>query len=401
MKRRRYSATIDYSYASQNQAVEEAGFNGDGGSSIGSEPTVKTKKRFVWPDELHRDFVAAIFDVGLKHASPKAILEQMTNTRELTTDHIKSHLQKYRLHRDRAREEFISTYGQPQYNPTNSEPFGAGGADGLAGSLKQLGAAIKGAVPLPPPQPVLPTRVLPLDSHDPVRAQMGLIRECLQMQSGFQNVLRQALLTQQQLQTQLQAHLQAIGLDPPSAGGQAGGAAQGDGPGKLPVSTMSDAIAAGASGLVAMAQGSGPSKGEGAASSSATATATGANADGAGPDHAHAAQGQGQAHADGKGEQQPAAKRTAEEQMQEEMREHMDLHRQLVLRRNAQVSMYEDMPPHSSSSNAAAAAGAQAGMEPQPQPPLELVEHVDLAAFKWNEDDDHLFSFLMDHPGSS
>jgi hypothetical protein len=54
MKRRRYSATIDYSYASQNQAVEEAGFNGDGGSSIGSEPTVKTKKRFVWPDELHR-----------------------------------------------------------------------------------------------------------------------------------------------------------------------------------------------------------------------------------------------------------------------------------------------------------------------------------------------------------
>jgi SHAQKYF class myb-like DNA-binding protein len=381
--------------------------------------------------------VAAIFDVGLKHASPKAILEQMTNTRELTTDHIKSHLQKYRLHRDRAREEFISTYGQPQYNPTNSEPFGAGGADGLAGSLKQLGAAIKGAVPLPPPQPVLPTRVLPLDSHDPVRAQMGLIRECLQMQSGFQNVLRQALLTQQQLQTQLQAHLQAIGLDPPSAGGQAGGAAQGDGPGKPPVSTMSDAIAAGASGLVAMAQGSGPSKGEGAASSSATATATGANADGAGPDHAHAAQAQGQAHADGKGEQQPAAKRTAEEQMQvsqsfsgwrqalavppegsairrnswiacacvlcavqEEMREHMDLHRQLVLRRNAQVSMYEDMPPHSSS-NAAAAAGAQAGMEPQPQPPLELVEHVDLAAFKWNEDDDHLFSFLMDHPGSS
>lgn len=29
-------------------------------------------KRFTWPDELHRDFVAAIFDVGLKHSSPSS-----------------------------------------------------------------------------------------------------------------------------------------------------------------------------------------------------------------------------------------------------------------------------------------------------------------------------------------
>lgn len=34
--------------------------------------------------QTHRDFVAAIFDVGLKCASPKTILEMMTNTKDLT-----------------------------------------------------------------------------------------------------------------------------------------------------------------------------------------------------------------------------------------------------------------------------------------------------------------------------
>ena len=45
--------------------------------------------------------MAAIFDVGLKCASPKTILEMMANTKDLTPDHIKSHLQKYRLHANR------------------------------------------------------------------------------------------------------------------------------------------------------------------------------------------------------------------------------------------------------------------------------------------------------------
>ena len=67
-------------------------------------------KRFAWPDELHRDFVSAVFDVGLKHSSPSAILEQMTPHEQVSSERIKSHLQKYRLHRQKSKKEFMSSY---------------------------------------------------------------------------------------------------------------------------------------------------------------------------------------------------------------------------------------------------------------------------------------------------
>jgi SHAQKYF class myb-like DNA-binding protein len=67
-------------------------------------------KRFTWPEDLHRDFVSAIFDVGLKHSSPSTILEHMPKHDHITTERIKSHLQKYRMHRIKSKQEFISSY---------------------------------------------------------------------------------------------------------------------------------------------------------------------------------------------------------------------------------------------------------------------------------------------------
>ncbi|EED95238.1 predicted protein [Thalassiosira pseudonana CCMP1335] len=67
-------------------------------------------KRFTWPDELHRDFVSAIFDVGLKHSSPSAILEYMAANPDLTSERVKSHLQKYRLNRQKSKKEFMMSY---------------------------------------------------------------------------------------------------------------------------------------------------------------------------------------------------------------------------------------------------------------------------------------------------
>jgi SHAQKYF class myb-like DNA-binding protein len=54
--------------------------------------------------------VAAIFDVGLKHSSPSSILECMAPNDKLNSERIKSHLQKYRLHRAKSKEAFMTSY---------------------------------------------------------------------------------------------------------------------------------------------------------------------------------------------------------------------------------------------------------------------------------------------------
>ncbi|GKY92650.1 hypothetical protein MPSEU_000235100 [Mayamaea pseudoterrestris] len=67
-------------------------------------------KRFTWPENLHRDFCSAIFDVGLKHASPTQVMEFMPKHTDITSERIKSHLQKYRLHRSKNKQEFMSSF---------------------------------------------------------------------------------------------------------------------------------------------------------------------------------------------------------------------------------------------------------------------------------------------------
>jgi SHAQKYF class myb-like DNA-binding protein len=75
-----------------------------------AEPTTP-KKRFAWTDELHRIFMASIFDVGLRQAKPKIILQNMGESPEgLTTEHIKSHLQKYRFNSKRTKELFLKQF---------------------------------------------------------------------------------------------------------------------------------------------------------------------------------------------------------------------------------------------------------------------------------------------------
>lgn len=73
----------------------------DGGNS---------EKRFKWPPELHIAFVECLFELGMKAASPKVLLELMPETPGLTGEHIKSHLQKYRLMKDRSKKEFVEHF---------------------------------------------------------------------------------------------------------------------------------------------------------------------------------------------------------------------------------------------------------------------------------------------------
>ena len=84
--------------------------SGSGRRKEGGDKDKRWSKRFSWTDEIHRDFVAAVFDVGLKHSSPSAIMEQMPRHEHITSERVKSHLQKYRLHRQKSKEKFMGNY---------------------------------------------------------------------------------------------------------------------------------------------------------------------------------------------------------------------------------------------------------------------------------------------------
>lgn len=57
-----------------------------------------------WESEI----IVAIFEVGLQHASPKALMSLLYGNPSLTTEHIKSHLQKFRKHY--AKEQILAYF---------------------------------------------------------------------------------------------------------------------------------------------------------------------------------------------------------------------------------------------------------------------------------------------------
>jgi SHAQKYF class myb-like DNA-binding protein len=63
-----------------------------------------------FPQELEAAFAATIFELGLKYSSPKTIIPLLPNESAVNKEHIKSHLQKYRIHHQRSREEFMVYY---------------------------------------------------------------------------------------------------------------------------------------------------------------------------------------------------------------------------------------------------------------------------------------------------
>jgi SHAQKYF class myb-like DNA-binding protein len=87
-------------------------------SSAGQMNNVKVRRRFLWTEDLHRIFIMSIFEHGLKTATPTILYDRMlsflSNVPELdpplTSDHIKSHLQKYRINSRVGLELFLREY---------------------------------------------------------------------------------------------------------------------------------------------------------------------------------------------------------------------------------------------------------------------------------------------------
>jgi len=66
---------------------------------------------YQWTRKIHRDFVGAIFQVGIMHASPAIILENMSmRHKALTSERVKSHLQKFRNSKSKSTKDFMKEY---------------------------------------------------------------------------------------------------------------------------------------------------------------------------------------------------------------------------------------------------------------------------------------------------
>eukprot|EP01041_Mallomonas_annulata_P004025 gene4025-8015_t len=64
----------------------------------------------VFPKDMERDFIIAIFELGLKNSSPKLLMRLMPELESMTLNNIKSHLQKCRVNKERSKEEFLQVY---------------------------------------------------------------------------------------------------------------------------------------------------------------------------------------------------------------------------------------------------------------------------------------------------
>jgi SHAQKYF class myb-like DNA-binding protein len=68
-------------------------------------------KQSEWDGDMHKMFVAAMFEIGLRNASPAVILENMVQKHEnITSERVKSKLQKYRNNKEKSKQEFVEEY---------------------------------------------------------------------------------------------------------------------------------------------------------------------------------------------------------------------------------------------------------------------------------------------------
>lgn len=74
--------------------------------------TAKEDGNDPWGPKIHRSLVEAVFATGIRHASPSVLLNLMVNATDsqLTSERVKSRLQKYRNQADKSKADFMAEY---------------------------------------------------------------------------------------------------------------------------------------------------------------------------------------------------------------------------------------------------------------------------------------------------
>ena len=164
------------------------------------DPNGNRSKRFTWPDGMHRDFVSAIFDVGLKQASPTAILHAMPKTETISSESIKSYLEQYRVHRSKGKAQFMTCHAAslkcetegvnrvPAIGETQS-PIASGDLAKLENPL----ALVTTSPSMQQDEPDSGALVLPILSEEEKRSPIGVSLGCL---LGLFSSIRSQLMEQ-------------------------------------------------------------------------------------------------------------------------------------------------------------------------------------------------------------
>jgi len=141
----------------------------------------QNKKRFVWSPDRHQQFLAAVNTLGIENAAPKTILRLM-KVDGLTTEHVKSHLQKYRisLRKDKGEDNI-------KLSPTSSPNTPNMTTQQHANVPSTAGHHNKEVV-----------------SQETLQQQIQIQKMTMQLQVQVQVQLQQQLLLQQQIQKQIE-----------------------------------------------------------------------------------------------------------------------------------------------------------------------------------------------------
>ena len=116
-KRRRGATGSDENgYNYDIAQIEDHNKNG-GNCQDGNDNNTISDGGGVWNEEQHKNFVSSIFEIGLKNASPAIVLENMTQKNVetmITSERVKSKLQKYRSNKnkEKSKQEFMTNYDQ-------------------------------------------------------------------------------------------------------------------------------------------------------------------------------------------------------------------------------------------------------------------------------------------------
>jgi SHAQKYF class myb-like DNA-binding protein len=90
-------------FSGEGSAAENANSEKTSSEKVEGEPP--------WSESQNRDFVGAILEVGLQHASPAVIMQGMKDVPpDLTSERVKSHLQKFRKNKDKNKEDFLDEH---------------------------------------------------------------------------------------------------------------------------------------------------------------------------------------------------------------------------------------------------------------------------------------------------